>query len=687
MGIRFGRAICGNVATATAREWLITNGIGGYGSGTIAGTLTRAYHGLLIAALKPPVERTLLLANLEETVTYQGQTLPLYTNHWADGRIDSHGYRQIESFCLDGTIPHWTYAIGDALLSKRIWMEQGENTTYIRYDLQRSSAPLRISIKIVVNYRYHHGGTPDWPWRIVAVPNGLRAQAFSEGIPFYILANRGRKASRPVEWHITLNRFDSLYLAAEHYRGTGDQDAPWQIGVLEVGLEPGDTLTMVASTNPQPNLDGDMALRDRQSHETLLLNCWDAAHPHTLQLGPTAPDWIRQLVLAADQFVVNRPLTMADGTAIAGKTVIAGYPWFTDWGRDTMISLPGLAIATGRPELARPILQVFGQYISEGMIPNLFPESNQTPVYNTVDATLWYFEAVRTYLQATDDVELLAELFPKLASVIDWHCRGTRYQIQLDPSDGLIYAGEAGVQLTWMDAMVEGWVVTPRIGKPVEINALWYNALVIMTQLAEKIGYPDDEYQRLATQCAQGFQRFWNPNTGYCFDVLDTPDGPPDPALRPNQTLAVALPYGAVHNVPLLSPAQEKSVVDAVARELYTSYGMRSLSPHHPDYVGHYGGNQLKRDAAYHQGTAWSWLIGPFVQSHWQVYGDSAAARRWLEPMADHLRDAGIGTVSEIFDGEAPFAARGCFAQAWGVAEVLRTWVAVHGSERSGSEG
>jgi predicted glycogen debranching enzyme len=280
-------------------------------------------------------------------------------------------------------------------------------------------------------------------------------------------------------------------------------------------------------------------------------------------------------------------------------------------------------------------------------------------------------------LQATDDTELLAELFPKLASVIDWHRRGTRYHIQMDPSDGLIYAGEEGVQLTWMDAIVDGWVVTPRIGKPVEINALWYNALVIMSQLAAKIGYPNDEYQKLATQCAQGFQRFWNSETGYCFDVLDTPDGGNDPALRPNQTLAIALPYGAAHALPLLSPEQEQSVVDAVARELYTSYGMRSLSPHHADYVGLYGGNQFKRDAAYHQGTVWSWLMGLFVQSHFQVYGDADQARRWLAPMADHLSDAGMGTISEIFDGDAPFTARGCFAQAWGVAEILRAWVTI----------
>ena len=674
MSIRLGRSICGHLATAESREWLITNGIGGYGCGTIAGHLTRYYHGLLVAALDPPLGRTLLLAKLEETVQYEGHsgghdqdhTVPLFTNRWADGTVSPHGYQQIERFQLDGAMPLWKFAIGDALLFKRVWMQQGENTTYTCYSLHRGSGPLTLSIKVVVNYRDHHGGTPDREWHIESVAQGIAAKAFPEAVPFYVLTDRGTVT-------VQQTRFEQVHLAVEEYRGTGDRDSYWHVATITATLMPGERLTVVASTNPSPNLDGAVALSDRRAYEELLLTQWELAdtrsHNHV-------PAWIEQLVLAADQFIVDRALG-----ATTGKSIIAGYPWFSDWGRDTMISLPGLAIATGRPELARPILQVFGRYLDQGMLPNMFPESGQTPHYNTVDATLWYFEAIRAYIHATNDKPLLSELFPALADVIQWHCRGTRYHIQVDALDGLLYAGENGVQLTWMDAKVGDWVVTPRIGKPIEINALWYNALVCMEQFAQSLGHPHEEYHRLAEHCARGFQRFWNPDLGYCFDVLDTPDGRHDSTLRPNQIFAVALPYGASHEgsttAPLLTAACQKAVVDTVARELVTSYGVRSLSPRHPDYGGHYGGDQRQRDAVYHQGTVWSWLIGPFIQSHLQVYHNPAQAREWLESMADHLTDAGLGTISEIFDGDAPFTPRGCFAQAWGVAEILRAWVAI----------
>ncbi|MEM9218110.1 MAG: amylo-alpha-1,6-glucosidase [Cyanobacteria bacterium P01_F01_bin.150] len=703
MSIRLGRSICGHLATAESREWLITNGIGGYGCGTIAGHLTRHYHGLLVATLDPPLGRTLLLAKLEETVQYEGRderdrgnngihkrfggerAIPLFTNRWSDGTVSPHGYRQIESFQLDGAIPLWKFAIGDALLCKRVWMQQGENTTYTSYALRRGSGPLTLSIKVVVNYRDHHGGTSELEWHIESVPNGITAKAFTNAVPFYVFANGGTVT-------VQQSRFDRVNLSVEEYRGTGDRDSYWQVATISSTLMPGDMFTVVASTNPSPNMDGAVALSDRRAYEESLLAKWELAdtrrHHHV-------PAWIEQLVLAADQFIVDRsipnpPLNSPTFSEQAtptlrgetgGKSVIAGYPWFSDWGRDTMISLPGLAIATGRPELARPILQVFGQYLDQGMLPNMFPESGQTPHYNTVDATLWYFEAIRSYVHATQEQTLLAELFPALAEVIQWHCRGTRHNIHLDAVDGLLYAGEDGVQLTWMDAKVGDWVVTPRIGKPVEINALWYNALVCMTHFAQSLGHPHDEYQRLAERCATGFQRFWNPELGYCFDVLDTPNGGHESALRPNQLFAVALPYDANHNgsttAPLLTAVHQKAVVDSVARELVTSYGVRSLLPQHPDYGGHYGGDQRQRDATYHQGTVWSWLIGPFIHSHLRVYNNPTQAHEWLESMADHLTDAGVGTISEIFDGDAPFTPRGCFAQAWGVAEVLRAWVAI----------
>ena len=350
-----------------------------------------------------------------------------------------------------------------------------------------------------------------------------------------------------------------------------------------------------------------------------------------------------------------------------GKSIIAGYHWFSDWGRDTMIALPGLTLATGRPEAAAGILRTYAQFVDQGMLPNRFPDAGETPEYNTVDATLWYFVALREYVAATGDVELLRELFPVLIDIIAWHRRGTRYNIHLDEADGLLYAGEAGIQLTWMDVKVDEWVVTPRTGKAVEINALWYNALRITQDFADHLGQPSADYAALAARARAGFARFWDAKMGYCYDVIDGPEGN-DLSLRPNQLLAVSLPHTP------LDPEQQRSVVDTCARHLLTAHGLRSLSPDDKAYIGHYGGDRRKRDGAYHQGTVWSWLIGPFVSAHLRVYQDMAAARAYLEPLLRHLADDGIGSISEIFEGDAPFAPRGCIAQAWGVAEVLRAW-------------
>jgi len=352
-----------------------------------------------------------------------------------------------------------------------------------------------------------------------------------------------------------------------------------------------------------------------------------------------------------------------------GRTVIAGYPWFGDWGRDTMISLPGLTLVTGRPDVAARILRTFARFVDQGMLPNRFPEVGEIPEYNTADATLWYFEAIRAYHAATGDDVLLRDLFPVLQEIIEWHRRGTRYHIHVDPADGLLYAGEVGVQLTWMDAKVGDWVVTPRIGKPVEINALWYNSLCSAAHFARRLGKPADRYEALAEQTHAGFARFWNEVAGYCYDVIDGPGGD-DLALRPNQLLAVSLPHSP------LSPEQQRAVVNVCARHLLTSHGLRSLSPDDQAYIGHYGGDQRRRDGAYHQGTVWSWLIGPFVSAHLRVYHDPALAQSYLLPLARHLAGHGIGSISEVFDGDPPFTPRGCIAQAWGVAELLRAWQA-----------
>jgi len=646
----FGRELCSDPRLAVEREWLVTNGLGGYAAGTIAGVLTRRYHGLLVAALQPPVGRSLLLAKVDEVVTYNGLMYPLFTNRWHDGELEPEGYLHLERFRLEGTTPVWTFACADALLEKRVWMGPRANTTYICYDLCRGSGPLALRIKAIANHRDHHSRTQAGGSRMCVeqVAHGLRITAAGTA-PFYVLSD-GAEATPQHEW------YTGYYLSIEDYRGLEAEDDHLYAGLFEATLEPGDSVTLVASTEANPRLDGGWAYAERQAYEEELL---ERARPYLVD----APQVIEQLVLAADQFVVRRSLP---GDA-EGRSIIAGYPWFGDWGRDTMISLPGLTLATGRSEVGARILHTFAHYVDQGMLPNRFPDEDEAPEYNTVDATLWYFEALRAYLAATSDEMLVNDLYPVLRDIVDWHQRGTRYGIQLDPEDGLLYAGQEGVQLTWMDAKVDGWVVTPRMGKAVEVNALWYNALRIMAEFARCLGKETQTYEDLADRTAEGFVRFWNGERGYCYDVIDGPDGD-DPALRPNQLLAVSLEYSP------LAAAQQRAVVDACARQLLTSHGLRSLAPDDPAYMGHYGGDRRQRDAAYHQGTVWGWLIGPFVQAHMRVYGDREQARSFLRPLLQHLGGHGLGSLSEIFDGDAPFSPRGCTAQAWTVAEVLRAW-------------
>lgn len=670
--VDFGREICGSLEAACEREWLVTNGIGGFASGTVAGALTRRYHGLLIAALNPPFGRTLVVAKLDETIRYDAQVYPLATNRWASGVVDPQGYRQMERFRLEGTAPAWTFACADARLEKRVWMQAGANTTYVRYDLVCAGGPLELELKALINYRDFHATTHAGDWRMSIQPAespaaGLRIVAFDGAVPFRLLCapvGSGQVAAAVEPAHDWYRDFD---LPLERYRGLDDHEDHLHAGTFRARLEPGQWLTLALSTEPAPNLDGASAWEARVARELALLDRWAAAHP---QVAEEAPAWVRQLVLAADQFVVSRPL--ADDPA--ALSVIAGYPWFGDWGRDTMIALPGLTLVTGRPELARKILRTYARFVVRGMLPNVFPEASLSPErndldYKTVDAALWYFEAVRQYYGLTRDAELLKQFFPVLAEIVDWHVRGTRYSIRMDSADGLLAAGEPGVQLTWMDAKVGDRVITPRIGKPVEVNALWYNALVNLALFARVLGRSSSEYENMARRVQVSFQRFWNEAAGCCFDVIDGPDGN-DASLRPNQIFAVSLPMSP------LEPKRQRAVVDACARHLLTSHGLRSLAPGDPRYVGHYGGSPRDRDAAYHQGTAWGWLLAPFVLAHLRVYGDPARAATFLEPMSHHLRTHGLGSLSEIFDGNAPFAPRGCIAQAWTVAEVLRAWLA-----------
>ncbi len=672
MNIRFGRDVGDNLEISEHKEWLITNGIGGYACGTVSGLLTRSYQGLLLATLEPPLGITLMLTKLDETVTYNDADYPLSTNRWADGTIAPHGYKQLESFYLQGTIPVWVYACADALIEKRVWMQPGKNITYIQYKMLRGSLPLTLSLKALVNYRDRHSITnsQDLNYEIINQKHGIKIKTFPNAADLCLSAIKNQDV---VPWEINNEWYRNFALAVEKYRGLNSVEDHLYAGNCSVDLNLEESVTIVASTEGWGKLEKN---ETRRLEEQELIKLFRKNNK-----SATIPSWIEQLVLAADRFIVDRPIAdIADG-----KTIIAGYPWFGDWGRDTMISLPGLTLATGRYEIAKVILRTFAKYIDRGMLPNVFPDRSETPEYNTVDASLWYFEAIRDYMAHTDDKQLLVELFPALVKIIEGYRRGTRYNIHLD-SDGLIYAGETGVQLTWMDAKVGNWVVTPRIGKPVEVNALWYNALIIMSQFASYLGKSETEYLEMAVKTREGFQRFWNVDLNYCYDVLDTPDGN-DHSLRPNQIFAVSLPVmGKTKNVfPLLDAKQQKQVVDIVSQHLLTSHRLRSkakpkglsLSQDHPDYVGIYGGDLFQRDGAYHQGTVWGWLIGHFVQAHLKVYQNPEVCKSFLETMSNHLAAACVGSLSEIFDGDAPFIPRGAFAQAWSVAEVLRSWLMV----------
>lgn len=659
--VDFGRDICGDLNAAESREWLVTNGIGGYAFGTVAGVQTRCYHGLLVAALQPPLGRTLLLAKLDESVHYAGEKFDLSTNRWADGTVTPEGYRNIERFHLEGTTPVWTFALADALLEKRIFMQSGANTTYVLYRLTRASAPVELTVNVIADYGEEHCVTigRTQPMQITPVEHGLQVLAFKGAAPFYVLSDSAT-VSPAKEWY---RNFD---LAAERARGLPDRTDHFLTGEFQATIAPGGSLTIVASTAATPSLNGEAAFAKRQSEAGEILGQFFSANTGAAEASPPA---VRQLVLAADQFIAARPLDDAPDA----KTILAGYPWFSDWGRDTMVALPGLCLATGRPSLARNILQTFSRFVCDGMLPNQFPRAGVAPVYNTGDATMWYFEAVRQYFEATRDTGLLRELFPVLDGMIGAHVRGTRYHIHVDPVDGLLYAGEPGVQLTWMDAKVGDRVVTPRIGKPVEVNALWLNAAASMARFARALNREPARYEGLADRARTGFARFWNSEKQYCFDVIDAPGMPDgqDAALRPNQIFAVSLPETA------LTAEQQRAVVDVCARELITSFGLRSLGRNEPGYRGRYAGSPEERDDAYHQGTVWGWLLGPFALAHLRVHQNAGEAMSFLEPMFAHIKAAGLGTASEIFDGDPPFMPNGCVAQAWTVGETLRAWRAI----------
>ncbi len=645
------------------REWLVTNGLGGFASGTIGGTLTRRYHGLLFAARMPPVGRMLLCPKIDPEVRYDGAVYALANDRWRNGVTAPTGAQRLIGFALDGSIPVWTFACGDALLERRVWMEQDANRTYCSFTVLAARGSLQLVLRAFANHRDLHALTraAGWQMEVTADAGGVRVVPYAGAATIFVRADRATCA-REHTWY-----FDFEY-AQERARGLDDVEDHLLVATFDATLRAGETLTIVVADHAVESVDAIAALERRRARDRTLRSSWSAEQG---ALAADAPAWVNALVLAADQFVVRRPLAGDPQT----RSVIAGYHWFGDWGRDTAIALPGLTLVTGRHDVARSILRTFARFVDAGMLPNYFPDGGQAAEYNTVDAALWYVEAVRRYYAATQDRETLLELVPALTAIVRSYTAGTRYGIGVDPRDGLLQAGEAGVQVTWMDAKAGDWVVTPRIGKPVEVNALWINALRACAAFARAVGDDPQPLTGAAAQAEASFERFWNPATRSCFDVLDGPGGD-DATVRPNAIFAVALP------IEVLDAARRRAIVDTCASRLWTPAGLRSLDPRDAQYHGRYAGNTLDRDAAYHQGTVWTWLAGPFAQAHLRVYGDPDAAEMVLAVTGSRSGPA-LGTLPEIADGDAPFEPRGAVAQAWSVAVVLDAWHAIRETRKS----
>jgi predicted glycogen debranching enzyme len=668
-----------------SREWLVTNGLGGYASGTVAGAATRRYHGLLIAALPNPLGRTMMFNHLSEQVRLPDGHLQHLGAVRPDGLPapaggpggpgDLFGAQHLIEFRLERGLPVWTYQLDSFVVEKRLMLVHMQNTVHVSYRLLSGDGNLRLSLRPAVHFRSHDAPVSDQlgpPYTVSLVGDRFELAA-SPQMPILPPLRLRMLGARP-NFVVQHERHTLLTYCAEEARGYEARGELWSHGHFKVLLTPSEPAILVASTEPWETVEA-LGPERAQRYE-------NDRRDRLIQISGVAPDdrTAGALVLAADQFVIAPAGRTEDATRARAqgeelRTVIAGYHWFTDWGRDTMISLEGLALSTGRHQEARWILHSFSHYVRDGLIPNMFPEGAREGLYHTADATLWFFHAIDRYLHYTQDLSTLRQILPQLEAIVAAHQAGTHFGIHVDQADGLLVQGQDGYQLTWMDAKCDGWVVTPRRGKAVEINALWFNALRLLERWQADAGRGDAAAQTraLATRVERSFNaRFWNP-AGYLFDVVDGEKGDDD-AFRPNQLLAISLPQ------PVLTRERWKPVVDAVGEKLLTPVGLRSLAREHPDYKPTYRGDLKTRDAAYHQGTVWSWLIGPFIDAWSKVYpGEKAAARQLLAGLEAHLGEACIGSVSEVFDAEAPYTARGCIAQAWGVAEFLRSWRATSG--------
>jgi predicted glycogen debranching enzyme len=647
-------------------EWMVANGLGGYASGPVAGGLTRRFHGLLVAALPAPLGRMLYLTHLNACALVGDRRV------WIDReRVDllaSPDTAVISDFSLENGLPVWHYSSEGIRLEKRVFMPFQQNTTHVIYRVLEAQAPIRLELAPLFHVRPHEG-------LVAGLTRPLGVRALGDEVEVEIATDlplmRWLVSGAPATFAFETASEYAVEYDVERTRGYDHAGGLWSPGTIALDLAPGGEVAFSVSTELWARL------RDRSPSAALDIEM--ARRDALVRQAPSAgaDPIVAELALAADQFLVS-PAIRAEEVAEARasgeepRTVIAGYPWFTDWGRDTMISLEGLTLDTGRNREARRLLQTFAHHVRDGLIPNLFPEGERAGLYHTADATLWFLHAVDRYTTRTADRSLATEIVPVLLEIIERHLEGTRFGIGVDPADGLLRQGEPSYQLTWMDAKVGDWVVTPRRGKAVEINALWYNALHVAADVFDANGHSPTAAlcRTAAAQARASFnRRFWNPAVGHLYDVIDGEHGD-DAACRPNQILAISLPR------PILDREHWTSVLDVVQRQLLTPVGLRSLAPGHPEYQQKYFGDLRSRDASYHQGTVWAWLIGPFVDAWLCVHGsDHASARRLLDGFLPHLNEACVGSISEIFDAEEPFTPRGCFAQAWSVAEVLRAWV------------
>lgn len=644
--MRFGKNELKDFNTAVSKEYLIGNGLGGYCSSTICGANIRKYSALLVASVNPPVDRRVLLSKLDETIFLNDEKHIIYSNEKLDGTIDE-GYKYEVSFEND-KFPKQNFVVDGVMITKKITMKYGENTTVVNYEIRNNNKLFKMVIEPLVNNRDHHENAKKDDFKCVQ-----KLEEKGTGIVFDInnikLYLKSDKASfiKDEKWYT-----DMFYLNEEE-RGLLDFDNHFVPGHFEIILQPYESVefSIVASTEPIEDCNGINYFREEEKRKN-----------HLLEKLKYRDELTETLALAADDFLVRRKST---GTT----TVIAGYPWFTDWGRDTMIALPGLTLCTGRFEEAKELFITFAKYVKDGLLPNMFPDSNVEPMYNTIDASLWYFNAVYKYIEYTEDYEFIREnVFETLSEIISFHMKGTNYGIGMDEADGLLKGGSKDTQLTWMDVKIKDFAVTPRQGKAVEINALWYNAVGVYAQLCKKFNKDYKFFEELQEKIKKSFlSKFWNSKKNYFYDYIDG-DYYND-QIRPNAVIALSLPYTMVDE------NKARKVISVILEKLYTPYGLRSLEKEDDKYTGIYSGDLVKRDMAYHQGTVWSWLMGPFISSIKRWYGDDELCLKLIEPFYDHLRDRCIGNISEVFDGDAPNTPKACYAQAWGVGEVLRAYI------------